>query len=76
MGAPPKNMKQTWKEIKLIISLKTDESESPKTINSKGEFLTQSNSHCQQLSNFFCFVEPNIQSTINSLAHILFSTKD
>ena len=36
-----KNMKNTWKGIKSITSLKTIESESPKTIvNSKGEFLT------------------------------------
>ena len=34
-------MKSTCREIKSIISLKTSESESPKTIvNSKGEFLT------------------------------------
>ena len=36
-----KKMKNTWKGIKSIISLKTSESESPKTIaNRKGEFLT------------------------------------
>ena len=36
-----KNMKNTWKGIKSITSLKTIVSESPKTIvNSKGEFLT------------------------------------
>ena len=34
-------MKNTWKGIKSITSLKTIVSESPKTIvNSKGEFLT------------------------------------
>ena len=35
-----KNMKNTWKGIKLIISLKLSKSESPKSIiNNKGEFL-------------------------------------
>ena len=49
-----KNMKNTWKGIKTIISLKTSESESPKTIvNSNGEFLTNPVDIANSFNNFF-----------------------
>ena len=50
-------MKNTCGEIKSIISLKTSESESPKTIvNSKGEFLTNPIDTANSFNNFFCSV--------------------
>ena len=58
-------MKNTWKGIKSIISLKTSESESPETIvNSKGEFLTTPIDIGSSFNICFCSVTPNIQSTI------------
>ena len=59
------NIKNTWKEIKSIISLKTKESQSPKIIlNNKSEFLINPNDIANQFNNFFCFVAPTIQSNI------------
>ena len=59
------NIKNTWKGIKLIISLNIKESESPKIIlNNKGEFLTIPNGIANQFNNFFCSVAPIIQSNI------------
>ena len=59
------NIKNTWKEIKSIISLKTKESQSPKIIlNNKSEFLINPNDIANQFNKFFCFVAPTIQSNI------------
>ena len=58
-------MKNTCREIKSIISLKTSESESPKTIvNSKGEFLTNPIDTANSFNSFFCSVASNIQSNL------------
>ena len=59
-------MKNTWKGIKFIISVKVSESGSLETIvNSNGEFLTNPIDIANSFNNFFCSVVPNIQSTIN-----------
>ena len=61
-------MKNTWKRFKSIISLKTSESESPKTIvNSKDEFLTNPIDIANRFNNVFCSVAPNIQSSIKQI---------
>ena len=61
-----KDMKNTWKGIKPIISLKAKESESPKAIlNNKDEVLTNPIDIASSMNNYFCSVAPNIQSNIN-----------
>ena len=69
-----KNIKNTWKGIKSIISLKSKNSDIPKIIKDKDTFLTGpkdiansfSNKYSNRYSNkFFCSVAPNIQSKIN-----------
>ena len=61
-------MKNTCREIKSIIFLKTSESESPKTIvNSKGKFLTNPIDTANSFNNFFCSVASNIQSTLKQI---------
>ena len=72
-------MKNTCREIKSIIFLKTSESESPKTIvNSKGKFLTNPIDTANSFNNFFCSVASNIQSTLKQtfkpLHHYLTNT--
>ena len=60
-----KNMKNTWKGIKSIISLKLCKSESPKSIiNNKGELLNNPIDTSNSSNNIFCSVVPNIPSTI------------
>lgn len=60
-----KDMKNTWNEIKSIISLKTSESKSLNaTVNSKGEFFTNPRDIANSFNNFCFSVAPNIQSTI------------
>ena len=55
------NIKNTWKEIKLIISLNTKKSESPKIIlNIKGKFIANPNDIANQFNNFFYSVAPTI----------------
>ena len=59
------NIKNTWKGIKSIISLKTKEYQSPKIIlYNKSEFLINPNDIANQFNKFFCFVAPTIQSNI------------
>ena len=51
-----KEMKNTWKGIKSIISLKEKESESPKTIlNNKGKYFTKPIDIASSFNNFFLF---------------------
>ena len=58
-------MKNKWKGIKSIISLKAKESESPKIIlSNKGKVLTKPIDTANSFNNFFCSVAPNIQSNI------------
>ena len=59
-----KDMKNTWKGIKSIISPKAKESESPKTVLNKGEVLTNPIDISSSFNNFFCCVVTNIQSNI------------
>ena len=60
-----KNMKNKWKGIKSIISLKLCKSESPKSIiNNKGELLNNPIDTSNSSNNIFCSVAPNIPSTI------------
>ena len=58
-------MKNKWKGIKSIISLKAKQSESPKIIlSNKGKVLTKPIDTAKSFNNFFCSVAPNIQSNI------------
>ena len=57
-------MKNTWNGIKSIISLKSKESESSKTILYKGKVLINPINIASSFNNLFCSVAPNIQSSI------------
>ena len=60
-----KNIKNTWKGIKSIISLKCKESGIPKIIKDKDIFLTAPKDIANSFNKFFCSVAQNIQSKIN-----------
>ena len=59
-----KNIKNTWKGIKSIISLKCKGSDIPKIIKDKYTFLTAPKDIGNSFSKFFCSVAPNNQSKI------------
>ena len=60
-----KNIKNTWKGIKSIISLKCKDSDIPKIIKDKYTFLTAPKDIANSFSKFFCSVAPNNQSKIS-----------
>ena len=60
-----KNIKNTWKGIKSIISLKCKVSDIPTIIKDKGTFLTAPKDIANSFNKFFCLVVPSIQSKIN-----------
>ena len=70
-----KNIKNTWKGIKSIISLKYKDSDIPKIIKDKDSFLTAPKDIATWFNKFFCSVAPNIQQKINfsrkSFNHLL-----
>ena len=68
-----KNIKNTWKSIKSIISLKCKDSDIPHIIKDKGIFLTAPKDIiANSFDKFFCLVAPSIQSKIN-LAYNFFN---
>ena len=60
-----KNIKNTWKDIKSIISLKCKDSDIPKIIKDKDTFLSAPKDIANLFNKSFCSVAPNIQSKIN-----------
>ena len=60
-----KNIKNTWKGIKSIISPKAKDAESPKIIKTKhGETITDTKLIADNLNNFFCSVAQLVQEKI------------
>ena len=60
-----KNIKNTWKGIKSIISSKAKDAESPKIIKTKhGETITDTKLIADNLNNFFCSVAQLVQEKI------------
>ena len=57
-------MKNAWNGIQSIISLKSKESESSKTILYNGKVLINPINIASSFNNLFCSVTPNIQSSI------------
>ena len=61
-----KNIKNTCKGIKSIISLKAKDSECPKIIKTKhGETITDPKLIADNFNNFFCSVVQSVQEKIN-----------
>ena len=61
-----KDMKNTWKGIKSIVSLKAKESESPKAIlNNKGEVLTNPTDITSSFNNFFVLLQQTCNIILN-----------
>ena len=60
-----KNIKNTWKGIKSIITLKSKDQETPKVIKENDAYLTEPKQIANAFNNFFCSVAPKIQDSIN-----------
>ena len=59
-----KNMKNTWKGINSLISIKNDTSSTPSSIFSNNSHLSEPTSIANAFNSYFCNVAEEIQSTI------------